>query len=262
MGINLIPGEVAMFAGPPGAGKSAIALNMAVKMEVPTLYVSCDMGPKAVARRVVAIKTNNSVNKVAAEWETPEGEEKNNSILQSVDHLYMTYPSRPSAESIARSQMAFMEMHGRPSDLMVIDNLMNLNAGAKDEYTGLRDLSQVFHYLATELQICVLLLHHVNLGGIDLSLPAPLNFIKGQVTELPALVVTFAKKEGELRGSPVKNRHGKSDSSGKTFFTLDYDEEKQILSDQEIREKTPTIWDHKPIVATIPDWTSRAFKDS
>lgn len=243
-----------MIAGPPGAGKSALALNCAVKARVPTLYISCDMGPAAFVSRVAAIASG------ATTAETREHPEKYQDVIEQVDHLYVTYPSRPSADDIARAQMAFIEVHGVPSDLMVIDNLMNLHSGAGDEWTGLRDLSQVMHYLANELQICVLVLHHINMGGLDLSYPAPLNYIKGQVTELPAVVLTGAKGEEALRVAAVKNRHGRADSSGKSYFSLDYDEERQILSDPPPASSRPV----SPPARTrleIPDWFSRATKD-
>jgi hypothetical protein len=254
-GIGLYRGELAMWAGPPGAGKSALALNYALKAKVPTLYVSCDMGPQSVMNRVAAIEAGVTVAEARANPEKYRG------VIESVDHMYVTYPSRPDAEAIARAQQAFIEVHGLPSDLMVIDNLMNLNSGAKDEYTGFRDLSQVFHYLGTELEISVLLLHHINLGGIDLTVPGPLNAIKGQVTELPGLVMTFAKREGQLLGAAVKNRQGRADASGRTYVTLDYDEEKQIISDQVAIPTPPVSIPRRKAPVEIPDWFARGVKD-
>ncbi|MEU8317131.1 AAA family ATPase [Nonomuraea sp. NPDC048881] len=251
--IHLYRGDVVMMAGPPGAGKSALATNLALSMRVPTLYVSCDMGPTTFLHRAAAIHTTTKLDEVRRE---PDRYLKD---MEAVDHLYVTYPSRPDAEGIARAQMAFQEIHGLPSDIMVVDNLMNLTSGAKDEWTGLRELSQVMHYLATELQIVVLLLHHLNLGGLDLRYPAPLNAIKGQVTELPAVVLTLAKGDGVLYAAPVKNRHGKADPSGKTYVSLDYSEETQKISDP-VPNPTPQPAPRKTGLE-IPDWFSRAIKD-
>lgn len=230
-GVSLFPGEMAMWAGPPGAGKSTAAINYALAAKVPTLYVAMDMPSRLMAARVGSILTKTPYRRVSEELSTSEGREKYGQILQGLDHLYVTYPSRPDAEGVARAQMAFQEIHGVPSTLMVIDNLMNMSTAAKDEYTGFRELSQVLHYFATELGIAVLLLHHINLGGIDVTAPVPLNYVKGQVSELPAHIITWAKRESHLLGCAVKNRHGKADPSGKTVFSLDYDEERQIISD-------------------------------
>lgn len=255
-GIKFFPSDLVMWAGPPGAGKSAAALNYALKAKLPTLYVSLDMGPRLVANRICAISTGDTVDQVEEAMRTPEGEARYRRVLEDVDHLYVTYPSRPTPEGIAKAQMAFMEIHGVPSSLMVIDNLMNMNSGAKDEWSGLRELSQAFHYFATELGITVLLLHHINVGGIDLSYPAPENYIKGQVSELPASIISFAKQEGKLLASAVKNRHGPADHTGKRYFTLGYDQTRQIISEYvpEVVKK-PAEWSiKKPPASGWHDW--------
>lgn len=254
-----------MWVGPPGAGKSTLALNYVLKAKIPTLYVSMDMRPRLVTNRVCAIETNTPVSQVAQEMDTEEGMRKYAEVLQGIDHLYVTFPARPDADGVAKSLMAFQEMHGVPPPLLVIDNLMNMNSGAKDEWTGLRDLSQVFHYFATELDIAVNVLHHINLGGLDLSYPAPENAIKGQISELPATILSFAKRPALLLGCAVKNRHGKADHSGRDYWQLSYDEDRQIISDYvpepvQAQPQPQRSWNVKP-VAEKPDWFARGVKD-
>lgn len=263
----MFPGDLCMWAGPPGAGKSAAALNYALLAKVPTLYVSMDMGPRLITNRVLTISTGETSDEVSLNRETDEGMTRYEKVMQDVDHLYITYPSRPDPETIARAQMAFIEIHGYPSQLMIVDNLMNMDAASKDEWTGLRELSQAFHYFVTELEITVLLLHHINLAGVDLTRPAPLNAIKGQVSELPASIVTFAKDEGRLLYTAVKNRHGNSDPTGKKYRHLDYHGETQTISDPQNQEYVRT----KPVPRQAlswdlqkdpqEDWASRAYKD-
>jgi len=258
-GIRFYPGDLVQWVGPPGAGKSTAALNYALAAKVPTLYISMDMGPRLVANRVCAILTGDTTEKVSADILTEAGADRYSSVLQGVDHLYVDYPSRPTPEEIAKLQMAFQEIHGIPSQLMVVDNLMNMNSGQENEWAGFRDLSQAFHYIATELGIVVLLLHHINLGGLDLSYPAPLTSIKGQVSELPATILSFAKREGSLLYCAIKNRHGKSDPSGRSFQSLNYDEARQIISEP-IPEapKRPRTWTVAP---PREDWLSRQVKE-
>lgn len=257
--MKFCPGDLVMMAGPPGAGKSALALNYALAAKVPTLYVSMDMGPRLVMERVCAISTGDTVEKVSQSLSSPDGEEKYRGVLESVDHLYISYPSRPTLENLAKVQMAFMEVHGLPSDLMVVDNLMNMDSGQENEWSGLRDLCQGLHYFATRLGITVLLLHHINVGGIDLSFPAPENYIKGQVSELPAVILSVAKQEGKLLVAPVKNRHGKADHTGRTHFTLDYDEARQKISD--FVPKPDPVQNRWGKHSETPDWLSRGVKD-
>jgi hypothetical protein len=248
-----------MWAGPPGAGKSTLALNYALASKVRTLYISMDMGKRIVASRICAIKTGTPVNQVLKEMDTPEGLEKYRGVLLAEDHIYVTFPSRPTLEGIAKAQMAFMEIHGVPSDLMIVDNLMNMDAGTDNEYAGFREICQGLHYFSNHLQIVTLALHHINLGGLDLGLPAPETHIKGKVTELPASVVTFAHQPGKLLGAAVKNRHGKADHTGRDYFTLSYDEDTQTIHEYvppvQVREHVG--WNIQP----TPDWLSRQVRD-
>lgn len=246
-----------MIASAPGTGKSSLALNYAVKAKVPTLYISCDMGRGLVSRRVAAILTGTQVNQVRSEMDTEEGRQKYLDVLADVDHLYASYPSRPNAEGLVTQLLAFQEFYGLPPDLIILDNLMNMNSGQESEWTGLRDLCQVLHWMATEFQICVVVLHHLNLGGLDLENPAPINFIKGQVTELPGLVLTLAKGDKALKVAAVKNRNGRADSTGRTFFYLDNDEEKQIITDPIPREVPQQV----RVKRETPDWFARGIKD-
>ena len=50
-------GEVSMIAGPPGAGKSTLALSLAVRAIVPTLYISADTHSHTMSLRLLALLT-------------------------------------------------------------------------------------------------------------------------------------------------------------------------------------------------------------
>ena len=47
--------EVSMFAGAPGAGKSTLALAIALKTNVPTLYISADTNAHTMAMRLASM---------------------------------------------------------------------------------------------------------------------------------------------------------------------------------------------------------------
>lgn len=250
--VNFYRGEMSMIASPPGTGKSALALNYAVKAKVPTLYISCDMGRGLVSRRVAAVLSDTPVNQVREEMEGDEGREKYTELLVSVDHLYASYPSRPNAEGLVTQLLAFQEFYGTPPQLLCLDNLMNMSSGQENEWAGLRDLCQVLHWIATEYQSHVMVLHHLNMGGLDLLTPADITSIKGQVTELPGLVLTLSKG---LRVAPVKNRNGKADPTGRMWFSLDFDESRQTISDPMPKEP------RQEVKRDTPDWFARSFKD-
>ena len=49
--------EVSMIAGTPGAGKSTLALAIALRSKVPTLYVSADTNAHTMAMRLLSMIT-------------------------------------------------------------------------------------------------------------------------------------------------------------------------------------------------------------
>lgn len=49
--------EVSMIAGTPGAGKSTLALAIALRAKVPTLYVSADTNAHTMAMRLLSMIT-------------------------------------------------------------------------------------------------------------------------------------------------------------------------------------------------------------
>jgi hypothetical protein len=241
---------VTMIAGPPGSGKSVLGLQYAIQCKVPTLYISCDMGRFLTAVRAAAILTNQEISLLKREMATAEGREGYRRVIaDQVRHLYIAYESRPTPEDIREIELSFEELWGIPPHALWIDNLMNLYSGSDSEWSGLRDLSQVFHWFAQELGAGVFLLHHTNLVGHDITKPAPMGGIKGQITELPELIVTTAKDGGVMNLCAVKNRHGRADPTGKDYVQLAFDETKGILRDI---PKTP----FNP-VAQAPGWYGR-----
>jgi predicted ATPase len=47
--------EVSLIAGTPGAGKSTLALALALRMQAPTLYVSADTNAHTMAMRLYSM---------------------------------------------------------------------------------------------------------------------------------------------------------------------------------------------------------------
>lgn len=56
---NFRPGEYSIVAGRPGSGKTAVLLNMSlyapVVKKTPGLFITCEMPPRAIARRAISI---------------------------------------------------------------------------------------------------------------------------------------------------------------------------------------------------------------
>ena len=73
-GIRFRRGQMTMIAGQPNAGKSLFALYMAVKMNVPTLYISADTDAYTTAIRAAAMVTGHKVSTVEEAFATAMGE--------------------------------------------------------------------------------------------------------------------------------------------------------------------------------------------
>lgn len=244
---RLYRGELSLLAGPPGGGKSTWALQYAVQAKVPSLYVSCDMGGHMTAVKLYSIITGQTNKDVELALRDPlQRDGIRHGIAQATRHLFISHASRPTPEAIAGHEMAFEEIWGEPPALLVLDNAMNVATTGDDEISGLRELSQVMHWLAQEKEIATLVLHHVNLsGGRDvLTKPAPLNAIKGQISELPAVIGTVAAdaQEGKFRLASVKNRHGEADPMAKQCMELDFHGPSGRISDPSTSVSYQTSW--------------------
>jgi hypothetical protein len=226
--VRLYLGELALWAGPPGGGKSTLALQYSVSAQVPTLYVSCDMGGHMTAVKLYSILTGKTNKQVEQDLRDPAQRDRiRDGIAQGTQHLFISHASRPTPEAIAGYEMAFEEIWGHPPSLLVLDNAMNVVHDRRtEEIGGLRELSQVMHWLAQTKEMSALMLHHVNLsgGGNILTQPAPMSALKGQISELPALIGTVCARpqEGKLLYASVKNRHGEADPTAKRYLELDF----------------------------------------
>lgn len=230
--ISFLRSSVVMTAGRPGGGKSILALDHAIKVGVPALYVSCDMSRFTLATRAAAVLTGESTAGIKELIRSAQGRDHYRAALKKADHLYLAYEKRPSAEDLEDVINAFFERWGCAPHLIVIDNLMNLLPNASDEWTGLREMSHVLDYFAAELGSCVHVLHHINIGnGVSLDKPAPMDAVKGKVVELPSLIISGSKTETEFRFCAVKNRNGREDPMSHNPFTLDLNPTTLGLSD-------------------------------
>jgi hypothetical protein len=60
--------------------------------------------------------------------------------------------------------------------------------------------------------------------------------VKGQISELPALVGTVCAvpKERKIRIASVKNRHGEADPTGRTYMELEFNGPSGQISDPKV----------------------------
>jgi len=224
--------EVSMIAGTPGAGKSTLALAIALKTKVPTLYVSADTNAHTMAMRLLSMITGKSQSEAEQLLlEDVEGSRK--VINDNSDHIFWSFESAPTLADLDQEVMAFEELWGCSPTLIVVDNLMDVANDSGEEFAGMRSTIKELKYLARDTNAAVLVLHHTkeSYAGNPCQ---PRSALQGMVAQLPALILTVGSNApGFIAVAPVKNRYGKADASGENSFWLQFNPEVMNVSDIE-----------------------------
>jgi len=212
-------GQFLMIAGQPGAGKSAFALWWAVKMNLRTLYFSADMDAFTAVTRLAACMTGLTIDSVGAAIENGQADYFDDVLDTS--HIQFCFDSGPTLMDMADELDAYVETWDFFPELIVIDNAMNVEAEMGEEHAGLRLVFKEVHRLARESGAAVFMLHHTREEG-DPFTPQPRSAIQGKVAQLPERILTVALDTHDMafRVAPVKNRSGKQDASGGTYFSM------------------------------------------
>jgi predicted ATP-dependent serine protease len=219
-----------MIAGTPGAGKSTLALAIALRAKVPTLYISADTNAHTMAMRLLSM----IINKPQSEAEMLLVDDVENSrkvINNSSGHIFWSFESAPTLSDLDQEVEAFEELWGCAPTLIVIDNLMDIANDGGEEFAAMRSTIKELKYLARDTNAAVLLLHHTKESYVG-SPCQPRSALQGMVAQLPALICTVGSDApGFIAVAPVKNRYGKADPSGATAFWLQFNPELMDVSD-------------------------------
>ncbi len=222
--------EVSMIAGTPGAGKSTLALAVALRSKVPTLYVSADTNAHTMAMRLLSM----IINKPQSEAEMLLVDDVENSrkiINNSSGHIFWSFESAPTLSDLDQEVEAFEELWGCAPTLIVIDNLMDIANDGGEEFAAMRSTIKELKYLARDTNAAVLLLHHTKESYVG-NPCQPRSALQGMVAQLPALICTVGTNApGFIAVAPVKNRYGKADPTGDTAFWLQFNPEIMDVSD-------------------------------
>jgi hypothetical protein len=191
-----------------------VALIAALRMGVPTLYVSADSDEWTMAARAAAAITGHPTKSIEEVIKHGLYADEYGAVVSALPVRFVFEPSEPSVEDLARALTAWLEVEGSPPHLVIVDNLMNVRADEGNEWTAMRQVTKDLHWLARSSKACVLVLHHTSEqdSGHITSAP-PRSAIQGKVAQLPALILTIANNPttGEMWVAVVKNRHGLSD---------------------------------------------------
>jgi predicted ATP-dependent serine protease len=222
--------EISMIAGTPGAGKSTLALAIALRAKVPTLYISADTNAHTMAMRLLSM----IINKPQSEAEMLLVDDVENSrkiINNSSGHIFWSFESAPTLSDLDQEVEAFEELWGCAPTLIVVDNLMDIANDGGEEFAAMRSTIKELKYLARDTNAAVLLLHHTKESYLG-NPCQPRSALQGMVAQLPALICTVGSNApGFIAVAPVKNRYGKADPTGDTAFWLQFNPEMMDVSD-------------------------------
>jgi len=243
-GIRFRRGQLTMIAGQPNAGKSLIALWMAVQMKVPTLYISADTDAYTTAIRAAAMVTGHQVSSVEEAFATGEGREFYASELASITHLQFDFAPSPTLDEVDLAIRAYGEAYGQYPHMIIVDNAMNVVSMHNDEWSGLREIAKAMHHIARETDAAVLLLHHTSENEGKPDIPPSRKAIQGKISQLPEMILTVAlvSHTGEFRVAAVKNRFAKHSATGDNFVTLQADPSRMSIYSDRTAQYVADSW--------------------
>lgn len=207
-------GQCSLLAAAPGGGKTIVAMTYAIESAVPTLFVSADTDLATMATRAAASILGWPQDQVEA---TGLDSSEVQAALEQIGHIRWADDNQPTVEDIYLEVKAYSEVYGDFPQLVVIDNLIDVQAdrNADKDWAGTRAVVDGLKRLARESEAHVLILAHATgkyENGMD---PIPLGGLEWKPGKNVELVLTMHWGEGdELRVCPVKNRTGRAAADG------------------------------------------------
>lgn len=231
-GISIRRGEVSMIAGPPGAGKSSVALAIAVMAKVPTLYVSCDSHESTMALRTIAMLTRTAQSEVEQHiLSNPEW--ASGVIRDHADHIKWVFDASPTLNDLEDEINVYRMVMGDNPQLIVIDNAVDVTHESGDEFSSLRSLMREVKWWARDTGSAFLILHHTSEGYSGNPCP-PRSALHGKIAQIPSAVLTLSSDQpGLMAVAAVKNRYGPADATGQTAIWMDYHPATMTIQDIE-----------------------------
>ena len=228
--ISIRRGEVSMIAGPPGAGKSTVALAIAVRSGVPTLYASADSHESTMAIRSLSMSTGLPQSQVEGRMVDDLGW-ASDMLRSNVGHIRWMFDASPTLADLEDEISVYAELQGSYPELVVVDNAVDVTHDSGDEFSSLRSLMREVKWWARETNAAFLILHHTSESYEGYPCP-PRSALHGKIAQVPSLIVTLSSNQpGLMAAASVKNRYGKADSTGKTAVWMDYYPEVMQLKD-------------------------------
>lgn len=176
-------------------------------------------------KRGAALATGKQQSEIERLAEAGALEHVEQRMMATSSHLHWDFTPTPTPDHIISQLNAYVELHDRYPDAIVVDNLKDLaDPNDGDEFRALEDATVWLKNLAMETQIAAITLHHVGGFHEDGIHPIPLSGLRGKIGKTPALALTIHRPDNnEMRVSVVKHRDGVVDTSGLLFSRVKVD---------------------------------------
>lgn len=228
-GIKLLRGETSMVVAAPGVGKTALALDVAIRSQVPTVYFAIDTPDHDMLGRAAANATGYPVESAVKYLDHPNVADK---LAEKTANIQWCFDSGPTFADMSEELFAYAEIYGDWPQLIVVDNLTAADIESDSEYQGLRELIRKLNGLARKVSAHVMVLHHATGAYEDGDRKIPLGGIEFKLGKLPALVLTMHRYQQTFLISVVKNRHSVANAQGEYQVKLGADLSRMTLIDR------------------------------
>ena len=211
--LHLAPGNLFIIGGRPSAGKTALSLQMACEQSrrgFRVCYFSLETDPDTLTARVIA-------NRLAV----PLADVKNKSVPQSdLDGLAELHKLPLFIRSASSKGVGWVKAQAQrmQAQVVFIDYLQLLRqAGAKDRYTAVTQLSMDLHELAQTTGILVVALAQLNRNAAHAA-PSTADLRESGQVEQDADAILLLSSDGErYQAILAKNKEGRVGEVPLTF---------------------------------------------
>ena len=211
--------EVTLIAGQPGAGKSLMALWLAlgwIKQGLRGIYFSADSAELGQASRALAMWVQNLPASEAEEMLERDDEWAVNKMSEMND-LFWSVEDDLSYDNINDEIEAFWELWGQAPDFVIVDNLTDVEGQSEDEWATQRRAMKALTQMARATDSATVVLHHTSEDDRIKENPCPpRKAIVGKCSQKPALIFTTSDHGGRRPVAVVKDRFGRSDKTGES----------------------------------------------
>ena len=224
-GIYFRKSDLHMIAGKPGQGKTFLALNLAFKTEVPTLYFSNDSNEVTVASRTISYFTGTPTREVESRLDD-EKEKASELLARRVPHIRWCFDSAPTLKDLEEELEAFRELYGAYPACTIVDILMLVNYAEDSEHATASRVMAFLKHLARSCGTAMVVVHHcseADAQGRSMAVCPPLSAVQQKVNQFPALVLTVANEAEKFFIAPVKSRGSLSEPSGRTALAFQWE---------------------------------------